>query len=85
MLAITNHWMCLIVVKQGDKIQYWFFDSSNRQYLHLNDEEIVQLVDKLDQDRKALKRQPYTTFAKKNKIIGMKDTKISLKLIKDCL
>jgi hypothetical protein len=36
MLAITNHWMLLIVVKRGQSSEYWFFDSNNRNILDLN-------------------------------------------------
>jgi hypothetical protein len=56
MLAITNHWMSLIAVKQGSKTQYWFFDSSNRHYLHLSPEEIDQLVENINAERIQMKR-----------------------------
>ena len=50
MLAITNHWMCLLAVKSGNQTQYWFFDSSNRQFLDLNDREIDEYVKFLDEE-----------------------------------
>lgn len=40
MLAITNHWMCFIAVKSNNATQYWFFDSSNRDFMDLNHSEI---------------------------------------------
>jgi hypothetical protein len=40
MLAITNHWMLLVAVKTKYGAQYWFFDSSNRDFLGLNHAQI---------------------------------------------
>lgn len=33
MLGITNHWGSLIAHKINDVIEFWFFDSRNRDYL----------------------------------------------------
>jgi hypothetical protein len=56
MLAITNHWMLLVAVKTKHGAQYWFFDSSNRDFLGLNHTQIDELVERLDQERKDLGR-----------------------------
>ena len=85
MLAITNHWMLLIAVKFAGKTQFWFFDSSNRDFLELNHEEIDELVERLDQERKDLGKEPFSQFFKKNMSVCMRDTQISIKLIIDCL
>jgi hypothetical protein len=44
MLAITNHWMCMLAIKKGNKTEYWFFDSLQKDILDLTDEEIEVLV-----------------------------------------
>ena len=56
MLAITNHWMLMIAVKSKHNVQYWFFDSSNRDFLELNEKQIEELVQRLDSERKELGR-----------------------------
>lgn len=85
MLAITNHWMLLIAVKVKGRTQYWFFDSSNRNFLDLTDPQIDELVQKLENERKLYVKEGYSEFYKKNMAVCMRDTQISLRLIVDCL
>jgi hypothetical protein len=60
MLAITNHWMLLVAVKVGKNAQYWFFDSSNRDFLGLNHKQIDELVERLDRERRDLGREAFS-------------------------
>jgi hypothetical protein len=36
MLAITGHWTLFLAFKQGDKSEYWYFDSKNRISLEMS-------------------------------------------------
>jgi len=85
MLGITNHWMCLQAVKVGNETQYWFFDSTNRHILDLNEPQMHELAEQLNNERIQFKKEPYTKFFKDHLPIRYKDTQLSLKLIVDCL
>ena len=77
--------MCLQAVKVGNQTQYWFFDSTNRDFLDLSEEGIKELIEKIVKQRAELKKQPYSAFYLSTIPVRYKDTQISLKLIIDCL
>jgi hypothetical protein len=41
MLGITNHWSSLLAHKYNDKIEFWYFDSRDADYITMTKEEIV--------------------------------------------
>lgn len=40
MLGITNHWASFIAYKYNDVVEFFYFDSRNRDYLEWSDEQI---------------------------------------------
>ena len=38
-MGITNHWVSMLAHKFNDKIEFWYFDSKNRDYLAWNKDE----------------------------------------------
>ena len=53
MLAITNHWTCLVALKHEGKTEFWFFDSKNLLYLNYSQDEIRKYIEKLNEERVA--------------------------------
>jgi hypothetical protein len=53
MLAITNHWTCLVALKYNNVTEFWFFDSKNLQFLNFNRSDITHYIKGLNEDRLA--------------------------------
>jgi len=46
MMGVTNHWVSFMAHKYNGDVEFWYFDSSNDDFLEMNDEEIQALVRK---------------------------------------
>ena len=44
MMGITNHWVSFLAHKYNDKVEFWFFNSTNEDSLELTEQEIQDYV-----------------------------------------
>jgi hypothetical protein len=81
MLAITNHWTCLVAIKHQGKSEFWFFDSKNLPYLNYSHTEIKKYIQELNEERVARGKEPYEKWREGVIESAMVDTQLSLKLL----
>lgn len=81
MLAITNHWTCLVAVKHASGAEFWFFDSRNLPYLNYTHAEIKKYIEQLNEERVAKGKKPYEKWREGVIQSSMIDTQLSLKLL----
>jgi len=85
LLGVTNHWEMMVAHKYNDKVEFWFLDSKNRDYLEWNEEQIQKFLTEENINREKEGKKVWNTFqlwVNHNAII---DTQITLKLLTDCL
>lgn len=85
MMGVTNHWTCLIALKQGRSTEFWFFDSRNFDYLNFSHEDVLNHIRELNKTRVKEGREPYEEWRIPIIESGMKDVQISLRLLVKCL
>ena len=81
MLAITNHWTCLIAVKTKQKTEFWFFDSNNTQCLNFSVSEIAVYLAALGEERVSHGKPPLKPFMLNVYSQAILDTQLSLRLL----
>ncbi|KAL4435335.1 hypothetical protein ABPG74_022818 [Tetrahymena malaccensis] len=85
MLGITNHWGSFIAHKCNENIEFWFFDSRNRDYLLWDDEQIEQWCIEAQEKRKKLGQKPWSEFDKQVQTTCVHDIQESLETLCQCL
>ena len=65
MLGITNHWVSVVAIKNGDGIKLFLFDSGEKDVLTMNHEEMVEYLDQYNIERIINKKPPLEPYTYK--------------------
>lgn len=84
-LAAVNHWSCLMAHKIGTKVELFFLDSLNRDFLHMNQQEIATFIEQLNQKRLQDHKPPWSNFQKQMNAQAQIDAQMIVNTLADCL
>ena len=84
MLGVTNHWAMFCAHKFNDRLEFWFMDSRNRDYLLWSQTDAEKFYNEESERRKKDGRKELNSFQIWVNTNNVLDFQISLKLLVGC-